>query len=146
MRSVILTSLLVLAILVLGCDSQAFEMQMQNNIDRLGMGTYLRHIKTVRAVDDVFLHTFAISILPPANFSKYLNACDIYITQDHLRACQTFSDYIETLRRISATSTSYLGQLLQRVNQTIPYQPLQSKRLGSRSLIPLIGQGLSALF
>mgnify|MGYP003406736094 FL=1 len=119
MRSVILRSLLVLAILVTESDSQAFKMQMQNSLDRLGMGTYLRHVKTVRAVDDVFLHTFAISILPPANFSRYLNACDTYITQDHMRACKTFSDYIDTLRQISASSTAYLDQLLRRVNHTI---------------------------
>ena len=45
MRSVILTSFLVLAILVIESDSQAFKMQMQNTLDRLGMGTYLRHVK-----------------------------------------------------------------------------------------------------
>lgn len=147
MRSVSITSFVILTIVSLGNVSADQKVKKRENVDRLAMGVWYRHLRTIHAVDDTFLHTFEIKIMPPTDFAHHIPPCTGNIaTVEHQRLCTTYGDYVSSLRNISRTTTSYLYQLLHRINETIPHQPLEPARLGRRSLAPVVGEGLSWLF
>ena len=126
-------------VLLLGQPTTAQKARIRESKHRIGMGVWFTHLKTTYAIDDSFLHTFSINILPPINFGHHLPPCSSSNSANYEKICTVFSDYLNSLRNVSKTSTAYLYQLLQRINETIPDQPLKTGRTG-RAWMPFLGQ------